>query len=62
MVLYVKDLEGFTNHSLPLAGNNLSRVVLYILQISIVRQMARATSQSFQTQPLLCPLIAHYMQ
>jgi hypothetical protein len=62
MVLYVKDLAGFTNHSLPLAGKILSRVVLYILQISIVRQMARATSQPFQTQPLLCPLIAHYMQ
>jgi hypothetical protein len=53
--------RGFINPSLPLAGNILSRVVLYILQICMVRQMPRATLQTFQTQPL-CLLIAHNMQ
>jgi hypothetical protein len=61
MVLEVKDLAGLINPSLPLAGNILSRVVLYILYICIVRQTARAASQPFQIQPL-CPLIAHNMQ
>jgi hypothetical protein len=61
MVLQVKDLVGLINPSLPLSGNILSRVVLYILYICIVRQMACAASQPFQTQPL-CPLIAHSMQ
>jgi hypothetical protein len=41
------------NPSLPLAGNILSRVVLYIWYICIVRQTARAVSQPFQTQPVL---------
>jgi hypothetical protein len=57
----LKDLAGLINPSLPLAGNILSRVVLYILYICIVRQTAGAASQPFQTQPL-CPLIAHNMQ
>jgi hypothetical protein len=50
--------KGIINPSLPLADNILST---RILQICIVRQMARAASQPFQTQPL-CPLIAHNMQ
>jgi hypothetical protein len=61
MVLQVKDLAGLINPSLPLPGNILRRVVLYILYICIVRQTARAASQPFQTQPLF-PLIAHNMQ
>jgi hypothetical protein len=61
MVLQVKDLGGLINPSLPLAGNILSRVVLYILYICIVRKTARAASQPFQTQPL-CLLIPHNMQ
>jgi hypothetical protein len=61
MVLSVKDLGGLINPSLPLAGNILSRVVLYIWYICIVRQTARAAPQPFQTQPL-CPLIAHNIQ
>jgi hypothetical protein len=52
---------GGLNPSLLLAGNILSRVVLYIWYICIVRQTARAASQPFQTQPL-CPLIAHNIQ
>jgi hypothetical protein len=56
MVLQVKELAGLINPSLPLTGNILNRVVLYILYICIVRQMAGAASQPFQTQPM-CPLI-----
>jgi putative effector of murein hydrolase LrgA (UPF0299 family) len=54
MVLLVKDLAGLINLSLPLAGNILSRVVLYILLT------ANGTRRS-PTQPL-CPLIARNMQ
>jgi hypothetical protein len=61
MVLQVKDLVGLMNPSLPLAGNILSRTVLYILYICIVRQITRAASQPFQTQPL-GQLITHNMQ
>jgi hypothetical protein len=61
MVLQVKELAGLINPSLPLTGNILNRVVLYILYICIVRQMAGAASQPFQTQPM-CPLIVHNMQ
>jgi hypothetical protein len=59
--MVLKDLAGLINPSLPLAGNILSRVVLYIWYICIVWQTARASSQPFQTQPL-CPLIAHNIQ
>jgi hypothetical protein len=44
MVLSVKDLAGYI----------LNRVVLYILQICIARQMASAAAQPFQTQLTIC--------